>query len=380
MHNRWFFHSRKPYYIHMIQLDPRIEMTIGKLGFRELTTVQQQAIPIIMQGKNLLAQSKTGTGKTAAFAIPILQKLEENNKLQAIVIEPTRELAIQVGNEFRKIAGEMPFRTVVAYGGTGAERQKELLEKGANVLVGTPDRTLDLIASKDAKLDCLKFIVLDEADLLFEYGLALKTKKLLNLIPERAQKLFFCVHLPKTLEEEASKYLKTFERIKTFEGSGKIVEQLDHQVKFIEGNDKKLAELVKLLKEGRKTLVFCKTKESVKELNFKLFKAGLKTRMLHGDFDAERRNKAINAFRKGEPKILVATDVAARGIHVPGLELVVNYELPQNYDFYLHRIGRTARLGGSGTVVTLVEKTEEKRWKEIQNKLGSTLQTPQKRF
>ena len=364
----------------MMKLDPRIEVAIAKLGFRELTPIQQQSIPIIMQGKNLLAQSKTGTGKTAAFAIPILQKLEENNKLQAIIIEPTRELAIQVGNEFRKICGEMPFRTVVAYGGTGSERQKELLDKGANILVGTPDRTLDLLISKDAKLDGLKILVLDEADLLFEYGLALKTKKLLGLIPAGVQKLFFCVHLPKTLDEEASKYLKTFERVKTFEGSGKIVDQLDHQVKFFDGEAKKLEELVKLLKEGKKTLVFCKTKESVKELNLKLFNAGVKTRMLRGDFDPERRNKTINAFRKGDFKIMVATDVAARGIHVPDLQLVVNYELPQNYDFYLHRIGRTARMGESGTVVTLVEKTEEKRWKEIKNKLGSDLQTPQKRF
>ncbi|MFH0922706.1 MAG: DEAD/DEAH box helicase, partial [Candidatus Micrarchaeota archaeon] len=186
----------------MMKLDPRIEVAIAKLGFRELTPVQQQSVPIIMQGKNLLAQSKTGTGKTAAFAIPILQMLKENNKLQAIIVEPTRELAIQVGNEFRKIAGEMPFRTVVAYGGTGADRQKELLDNGASILVGTPDRTLDLIVSKDASLEGVKIIVLDEADLLFDYGLALKTKKLLNLIPQSTQKLFFCVHLPKTLEEE----------------------------------------------------------------------------------------------------------------------------------------------------------------------------------
>ncbi|MFH0923077.1 MAG: DEAD/DEAH box helicase [Candidatus Micrarchaeota archaeon] len=356
----------------MMPLDPRIERAIAKLGFVELTPVQQESIPIVMRGRNLLAQSKTGTGKTAAFAIPILQKLEENNKLQAVVVEPTRELAIQVGNDFRKIASEMPFRFVVAYGGTGVERQKELLEKGANVLVGTPDRLLDLIASQDAKLEGLKTVVLDEADLLFEYGLALKTRKILKLMPENAQKLFFCVHLPKTLEDEAIKYLNEFERVKTFAGSGKIVETLEHQVKLVEGKEK-LQELVKLLKEGKKTLVFCKTKESVKELNLKLFKTGLKTRMLHGDFDAERRDKAINAFRKGKTKIMIATDVAARGIHVPGLELVVNYELPQNYDFYLHRIGRTARLGERGRVVTFVEKAEAKRWKEIQNKLGSAL-------
>ena len=356
----------------MMKLDPRIERAIAKLGFVELTPVQEESIPIIMQGRNLLAQSKTGTGKTAAFAIPILQKMDDNNKLQAMVVEPTRELAIQVGNEFRKIASEMPFRVVVAYGGAGAERQKELLENGANILVGTPDRLLDLIVAKDAKLDDLKTIVLDEADLLFEYSLALKTRKLLKLTPETAQNLFFCVHLPKTLEEDAVKYLKEFARVKTFGGSGKIVDKLEHEVRFVEGSEK-FFELVKLLKEGKKTLVFCKTKEAVKELNLKLFKNGVKTRMLHGDFDAERRDKAINAFRKGYSKIMIATDVAARGIHVPGLELVVNYELPQNYDFYLHRIGRTARLGESGKVVTFVEKAEAKRWKEIQNKLGSVL-------
>ncbi|HIH20881.1 TPA: DEAD/DEAH box helicase [Candidatus Micrarchaeota archaeon] len=351
-----------------MELDPRIGRAIKKMSFEKLLPVQEQSIPLIMQGKNLLAQSKTGTGKTAAFAIPILQKLDEKQKLQALVLEPTRELAIQVGNEFRKIGAEMPFRVVVAYGGTPDDRQKELLEKGANIMVGTPDRVLDLVSSGHAKLDKIAFLVLDEADLLLDYALALKTRKLLKSVPEKAQKLFFCVHLPGNLEEDVKKYLGDFEKVKTF-SFGKLSENLKHDVLKVE-EDKKFSELKKLLNERKKTLVFCKTKESTSELNERLGKSGFKTRMIHGDFDQTRRNSAISSFKAGHANILVATDVAARGLHIPELDLVINYELPQNYDYYLHRIGRTARLSASGRVVTFVSKADAQRWKEIKNKTG----------
>src|SRR3989344_3903775 len=217
------FYPGKPNTV--MELNLRIQRAIAKMGFEKLLSIQEKAIPVIMQGKNLLAQSKTGTGKTAAFAIPILQKLNEKEKLQALVLEPTRELAIQVGNDFRKIGAEMPFRVVVAYGGTPDNRQKELLDKGANVIVGTPDRVLDLIASGHAKLEQVKFVVLDEADLLLEYALALKTRKILKSVPEKAQKLFFCVHLPSHLEEDVGKYMGEFEKIKTFSFGDKLSEK-----------------------------------------------------------------------------------------------------------------------------------------------------------
>lgn len=352
-----------------MELDDRIARATKKMGFEKLLPIQEKAIPIIMQGKNILAQSKTGTGKTAAFAIPILQKLSEKEKLQALVLEPTRELAIQVGNEFRKIGDETPYRVVVAYGGTPDTRQKELLEKGANILVGTPDRVLDLMASGHAKLEGVKFIVLDEADLLLDFALAMKTRKVLKSVPENAQKLFFCVHLPKNLEEDVAKYLGEFEKVKTFSFSDKLSENLKHDILTVT-EEAKYAELKQLLNEKKKTLVFCKTKQSTSELNDKLTKSGFKTRMIHGDFDQTRRNSAISAFKKGYANILIATDVAARGLHIPELDLVVNYELPQNYDYYLHRIGRTARLSASGRVVTFVSKEDEKRWIEIKNKTG----------
>ena len=361
------FYPGKPNTV--MELNLRIQRAIAKMGFEKLLPIQEKAIPVIMQGKNLLAQSKTGTGKTAAFAIPILQKLNEKEKLQALVLEPTRELAIQVGNDFRKIGAEMPFRVVVAYGGTPDNRQKELLDKGANVIVGTPDRVLDLIAYGHAKLEQVKFVVLDEADLLLEYALALKTRKILKSVPEKAQKLFFCVHLPSHLEEDVGKYMGEFEKIKTFSFGDKLSENLKHDVLKVEESSK-FFELKKLLGAGKKTLVFCKTKQSTSELNDRLSKSKFKTRMIHGDFDQTRRNSAISAFKDGKANILIATDVAARGLHIPELDLVVNYELPQNYDYYLHRIGRTARLSASGRVVTFVSKEDEKRWVEIKNKTG----------
>ena len=210
---------------------------------------------------------------------------------------------------------------------------------------------------------------MDEADLLLDYGLALKTRKIMKSVPEKCQKLFFCVHLPANLEQDVEKYLGSFEKIKLFSFAGKLSEKLTHEVLKVSEADK-FSELKKLLGEKKKTLVFCKTKESTSELNEKLAKAGFKIRMIHGDSDQERRNSAIRVFKAGQVNILIATDIAARGLHIPELDLVVNYELPQNYDYYLHRIGRTARLSASGRVVTFVSKEEEKRWKEIKNKTG----------
>src|SRR3989344_4956270 len=255
------FYPGKPNTV--MELNLRIQRAIAKMGFEKLLPIQEKAIPVIMQGKNLLAQSKTGTGKTAAFAIPILQKLNEKEKLQALVLEPTRELAIQVGNDFRKIGAEMPFRVVV----------------------------------------------LDEADLLLEYALALKTRKILKSVPEKAQKLFFCVHLPSHLEEDVGKYMGEFEKIKTFSFGDKLSENLKHDVLKVEESSK-FFELKKLLGAGKKTLVFCKTKQSTSELNDRLSKSKFKTRMIHGDFDQTRRNSAISAFKDGKANILIATDVA----------------------------------------------------------------------
>lgn len=352
-----------------MELDQRIERPIKKMGFEKLLPVQEKSIPIILEGKNLLAQSKTGTGKTAAFAIPILQKLDEKQKLQALIVEPTRELAIQVGNEFRKIGSEMPFRVVVAYGGTPDGRQKQLLDRGANILVGTPDRILDLIKSGHVKLEKIRFAVFDEVDLLLDYALALKTRKIINTIPENSQKLFFCVHLPKNFEEDVEKYLGKFEKVKTFSFEDKLADKLKHYVMNVTEKEKFKA-LTNLLDEKKKTIVFCKTKESTTFLNERLLEKGYKTRILHGDLEQKRRNAAIFALKEGKVNILVSTDVAARGLHIPELDLVINYELPQDYDYYLHRIGRTARLSAEGKVVTFVSKEEEKRWKEIKNKIG----------
>ncbi|NUN11715.1 DEAD/DEAH box helicase [Candidatus Micrarchaeota archaeon] len=355
----------------MDYLSPKLLSAVKKMGFSKLTPVQEQSIPLIKQGKNLLVQSKTGTGKTAAFAMPILESLKENKKLQVVVIEPTRELAIQVGNDFRKIGAELNFGVVVAYGGTPDDRQKKLLADGANILVGTQDRVLDLISSGDAKLSNVSVIVLDEADVLLGRDMFGRTNKIMHSVPANCQKLFFCVHLPKALEETVEKMLVSFEKVKTFAGEDKRVDELKHDVVFVDSADK-FKELCKLLESSGKTIVFCKTKDSCTELNQSLIKKGfLDTRIIHGDFDQTRRNSAIASFKKNI-RILVATDVVARGLHVPGVDLVINYELPQNYDYYLHRIGRTGRMSIPGRVVTLVSPEDSRRWKEIKNKAGIT--------
>ena len=336
-----------------------IQRAITDMGFEEASPIQEKAIPIALTGKDIIGQAQTGTGKTAAFAIPILEKVDASKKfVQAIAIAPTRELAIQVSEEINRLAKYMNISSLPIYGGQSIDRQIKALKKGPHIITGTPGRLLDHIQRKTLKIDRISAVVLDEADEMLDMGFLEDIERILKETPDEKQTLLFSATMPKLIQNLAERFMNNPELIKiqAKEVTSPTVKQIYYEVKERD----KFEVLCRLLDVDNPELavIFGRTKRRVDELSDALNKRGYLADGLHGDLNQRQREVVMNKFREGNIDILVATDVAARGIDVSGVTHVYNFDIPQDPESYVHRIGRTGRAGKTGLAVTFATPRE----------------------
>lgn len=354
--------------IENVNLNENIQKALDEMGFESCTQIQQEAIPVILEGKDIIGQSNTGTGKTAAFGIPILEKIDKDLRLpQAIVLLPTRELAVQVANEFRKIGKYMEgIKTVSVYGGADIRDQINKLKNGAQIIVGTPGRIIDLIDRNVIKLSELKVSVLDEADEMLKMGFREDIELILDKVNHTTQTLLFSATIPDGISKIIKKFQKNPVIIKTMrEGiTAKEVKQSYFLVKHTD----KVEALTRIIDTytPKLTLIFCNTKKSVDDLYDQLIEKGYNCDKIHGDIKQTQRLDTLNKFNNGVIDVLIATDVAARGLDIKEVEAVINYEVPGKEDYYVHRIGRTGRAGREGSSFTLASGKEIKKIENIE--------------
>ncbi len=356
-------------------LDERIVRAVKEMGFEKLSPIQEQAIPLLLAGEDIIGQAQTGTGKTAAFGIPALQKIDpELRKLQTVILCPTRELAIQAAAELRKIAKYMHgIKVLPIYGGQEITKQIMAL-RGVQIIVGTPGRVMDHMRRHTIKLDHVNMVVLDEADEMLNMGFREDMELILGQIPNEHQTALFSATMPQPILEITGQFQKDAKLVKV--AAKELTIPLVSQRYYRVGNRDKDAACIRLLEyyQPKLCLVFCNTKTKVDELAEVLKKAGFMAEGLHGDMSQHQRDVAMNRFRNGSTSILIATDVAARGIDVDNVEAVINYDLPQDIEYYVHRIGRTGRAGKTGRSFTFVGAREMYRIREIERICKTTIQ------
>lgn len=341
---------------------PKLVEATETLGFSEPTPIQTQAIPLILQGRDIMGLAQTGTGKTAAFGLPLLHHLLDNPErvkpkhVRSLILAPTRELVNQIADNLIAYAGKTHLSVRKVVGGASINVQMKKLQRGCDVLVATPGRLLDLSERRAIHLSDARFLVLDEADQMLDLGFIHSLRKIAKLLGEPRQTLMFSATMPKQIAELSQTYLTNPERIEVAR-AGQAADKVRQSVHFLTQDDKldKLHDLLIEAREGGSedslSLIFARTKHGAEKLMRKLVAAGFKAASIHGNKSQPQREKAIKAFRAGEINILVATDVAARGIDIPGVAKVYNYDLPEVAENYVHRIGRTARAGASGEAI-----------------------------
>ena len=356
-----------------LQLNRPILRAIAEAGYDNPTLVQEKTIPLVLDKKDVIVSAQTGTGKTAAFALPIIQSLfdrqdasKKGKKIKALIISPTRELAIQIAKNFETYSTHTNLRNTVVFGGTSIEPQKDILKKGVDILIATPGRLLDLHKQDIINLDYVETLVLDEADLMLDMGFIDDVKKIERLCPDEKQILLFSATIPYKVEQLANTILKSPERIEVAQNSStsKNVNQLLYYVP----KRNKIELCLHLLRNTIKgnIIIFRRTKFGVDKLEKTLINNGYQVDSIHGDKNQNLRQEALNKFKKGDVNILIATDVAARGIDINDLDAVVNFDLPNVPETYVHRIGRTARAGKSGMAYSFCSADEKAYVKTIQ--------------
>ncbi|MDU5081122.1 ATP-dependent RNA helicase [Tissierella sp. P1] len=351
-----------------MNLSKEVQKGICDMGFEEMSPIQSQAIPVILEGRDIIGQAQTGTGKTAAFGIPIIERCDPNgNYVQALVLCPTRELSIQVAEEIGKLAKYKKGISVVPiYGGQPIDRQIKALKKGVNIVIGTPGRVLDHIRRRTLKIDNVSMMVLDEADEMFDMGFRDDIALVMNDLKEERQTIFFSATMPPEIMKFAASYQANPEIIKVVHKELTVpkVEQVYFELKQ-HMKTEILSRLVDMY-NPKLTVVFCNTKKKVDELTEELQGRGYFADGLHGDLKQNQRDTVMGKFRKGTIDILIATDVAARGIDVDDVDLVINYDMPQDEEYYVHRIGRTARAGREGKAFSFVAGRDIYKLRDIQ--------------
>jgi len=324
------------------------------INFQETFPIQAAAIPVLLSGQDVIGQAHTGTGKTAAFSLPILQNIIPKGGIQTLILAPTRELAIQISGEMNKFAKYTGIRNVTIYGGQSINVQFRDLEKGVEIVVATPGRLIDHLKRGSIELNDVKYVILDEADTMLDMGFIDDIKFILDLVPEERVTALFSATIPAEILRLAEKYMHNPQQIfiDADDLSGEGIDQAFLVIRDREKTDF----LFKFIKENKngQTIVFCSTKERTRRVAHELAKANFNVVSIQGDLSQFRRDKSMYMFKKGKADILVATDVAARGIDVPEVALVINYDVPNQNLVYFHRIGRTARAGGKGRAITLV--------------------------
>lgn len=351
----------------MLYENKQIEKSLIEMGFEQFTDIQERTIPLLNEGKDVIGHSQTGTGKTAAFTVPILSNIDENsNQVQALILCPTRELVVQVKREIDKIGKYVQkVKSVSIYGGEPIQRQIIQLKRKPQILVSTPGRLLDHIGRKLIRLSDLKYLVLDEADEMLNMGFIEDIESIIKETPDTRQTTLFSATMPKPIVKLSKKYMNNPELVSVVpeEQSNKDITQYYYQVR-----DKNKIEAVSRLLhvyQPKLTLIFCNTKRRVDDVTKELIKKGYNADKIHGDLQQTSRLDVLQKFHSGVLDILVATDVAARGLDIKNVEAVINLEVPEKADYYVHRIGRTGRIGQKGYSFTLVSKSEVQRLKTI---------------
>lgn len=350
-----------------LPLNEKTKRALRDAGYTNPTPIQEQAIPVVLEGKDFIGQSKTGTGKTASYSLPMIEKVDASSKkVQAIVLCPTRELAVQVADEVRKfLKYQEGIKTVAIYGGQSIETQIKMLKKGVQIVIGTPGRVMDHMRRKTLKLDQVKMCVLDEADEMLNMGFEEDIETILKDVPEERQTVLFSATMNKKIMSITKKYLKNPKKVKiqAEELTVNEIEQISISIK----EAMKSETLMRLIEvyNPQKAIVFCNTKKRVDDLIEVLKQNHFKAEALHGDIKQTQRERIMKRMRNGEFQILVATDVVARGIDIQDVEFVLNYDVPQEEEYYVHRIGRTGRNGNSGKAFTFVVGKEKSKLQSI---------------
>ncbi|MDA3907142.1 MAG: DEAD/DEAH box helicase [Bacteroidales bacterium] len=361
-------------------LKPNIQQALDKMGFIEPTPIQELAIPFLLeQDKDLVANAQTGTGKTAAFGLPILEQIDnESLDIQALILSPTRELALQIAKDMGTFSAFIPkLKVIPVYGGASIETQISALKRGGQIVVGTPGRMLDLIKRRRLNVERIKYLVLDEADEMLSMGFKEELDEILANTPKEKQTMLFSATMPKGIANLARNYMGDYHEITvgTKNSGAKNVEHIFYQVAARD----KYAALKRLadIHSGIYGIVFCRTRMETKEVADKLMADGYNADALHGDLSQDQRDKVMGRFRKRKLQILVATDVAARGLDVDKLTHVINYNIPDDNEIYIHRSGRTGRAGEKGISISLIHSRERGKLRDMERKIGKDFERKQ---
>ena len=359
-------------------LEP-LKLALQEAGYTKPTPIQSQAIPALLEGRDLLGCAQTGTGKTAAFALPILHRLVESNKkalpkhARVLVLTPTRELAIQVHESFLTYGKNLKLKYAVVYGGVGQTPQVKATSNGVDVLVATPGRLMDLIEQGFIKLQGLEVFILDEADRMLDMGFIHDIKKVLKLLPPKRHNLFFSATMPPEIEKLANSILVNPVKVEVTPVSS-TAELISQSVMFVDRENKR-ALLKHILQDEnfKRVIVFSRTKHGANKIVDYLEKGGIIAEAIHGNKSQSARQRALENFRSGQTRVLIATDIAARGIDIDNITHVVNFDLPNVSEDYVHRIGRTARAGTSGIAISFCDSEEKAFLKEIEKLIGKSV-------
>lgn len=360
-----------------LKLIPALLRALDDEGYERPTPIQTQAIPSLLEGRDLLGCAQTGTGKTAAFALPIIQRLAaakgKHRILKALIVTPTRELAAQIHDSFKSYGRHLHLRSVVIFGGVSQTHQVNDLRKGADILVATPGRLLDLIAQRIISLNALEIFVLDEADRMLDMGFINDVKKIISYLPDRRQTMFFSATMPREARDLANRLLANPVKVSVTPQSTPV-ERINQTVMFV-SRENKLKLLESILKDQTisKALIFTRTKHGADRLKRQLAHIGISCAAIHGNKAQNARTKALDSFKSGNVRILVATDIAARGIDVDSITHVINFDLPNEPESYVHRIGRTARAGNDGIAISFCSGDERDYLDDIQKIIAAKI-------
>ena len=363
-----------------LKLIEPILRALNEEGYTKPTPIQEQAIPFILNGRDLLGCAQTGTGKTAAFAIPMLQLLTKpyaqkpgQKNIRALILTPTRELAIQIEESFNAYGRHLRLKNQVIFGGVSQVPQTQALQRGTDILVATPGRLLDLMSQGYINLKDVEIFVLDEADRMLDMGFVHDVKKVITKLPQKRQTLFFSATMPAEIQSLANAILSNPEKVEVTPVSS-TAETINQSLYFVDKNNKKSL-LAHLLQDSniKSALIFTRTKHGADKVVKDLVRIGIKTEAIHGNKSQNARQRALSNFKDGTTRVLIATDIAARGIDVDELTHVINYELPNVPETYVHRIGRTGRAGLSGVAFSFCEQEELPYLKDIQKLIGKSV-------
>jgi len=356
---------------HDFTLRPASQKALERMDIHTPTPIQASSIPIMLEGRDLIAQAQTGSGKTLAFALPIMERCDPHDrKVQALILTPTRELARQVGDVFHDLSKGSGLRVTLLYGGVSYGPQEKALQNGTHVVVGTPGRVLDHLRRRTLRIEKLKIMILDEADEMLDRGFAPDVERILAMTPRSRQTALFSATTPDWVHRIATKHL-TEPEVVTSEHIEDLEPDIDQVVMEVYREDK-FQVLVRLLKEelDGTTVVFGRTKHGVRNLGRKLEAMGFRVSVLQGNLGQNQRDREVARFREGHAKVLVATNVAARGLDILHIARVINYDIPDTPELFTHRVGRTGRMGRSGQAITLVAATDLSKLQEIERSLG----------